>query len=115
MVFLREDFSHFAKSSKAIKSLVEKEIREGSRPGSRGGSRPGTPSRSRKNADIDKVLTAFRVIKQTIRGFNSSFFLQAIDTDNSGFLDREEFLNFARYALVLTLTFMSREFAIFFV
>ena len=62
MYFNREDFAHFAKSSKAIKNLVEKEIKAGSRPGSRGGSRPGTPSKSRKNVNIDKVLTAFKVI-----------------------------------------------------
>ena len=59
----RDDFAHFAKSSKAIKSLVEKEVKGGSRPGSRGGSRPGTPVRSRKNVNIDKALTAFKVTR----------------------------------------------------
>ena len=57
----RQDFTNFAKSSKAIKSVVEKENRLGSRPGSRGGSRPGTPVRSSKNIKIDKVATAFKV------------------------------------------------------
>ena len=59
----RQDFAHFAKSSKAVKSLVEKENRLGSRPGSRGGSRPGTPVRTIKNVKIDKALAAFKVIK----------------------------------------------------
>ena len=36
-------------------------------------------SRSQKNIKIDKALAAFK----------------ALDTDNSGYLDREEFLNFA--------------------
>merc|ERR1711988_6595 len=69
----RDDFVQFAKSSKAIKALVEKETKVS--------SRPGTPvrSRSRKNLKIDKALAAFK----------------ALDSDNSGYLDREEFLNFA--------------------
>ena len=58
---LRQDFSNFAKSSKAVKSLVEKENRIGSRPGSTGGIRPGTPVRTIK---IDKALAAFKVSKQ---------------------------------------------------
>ena len=57
----RQDFTMFAKSSKAIKSVVEKENRLGSRPGSRGGSRPGTPVRSSKNIKIDKAAAAFKV------------------------------------------------------
>ena len=36
-------------------------------------------SKSQKNIKIDKALAAFK----------------ALDTDNSGYLDREEFLNFA--------------------
>ena len=53
---LRDDFVQFAKSSKAIKALVEKETKVS--------SRPGTPvrSRSRKNLKIDKALAAFKVI-----------------------------------------------------
>ena len=53
----RQDFTNFAKSSKAIKSVVEKE----NRMGSRGGSRPGTPVRSSKNIKIDKAAVAFKV------------------------------------------------------
>ena len=51
----REDFVQFAKSSKAIKALVEKQTKVS--------SRPGTPvrSRSRKNLKIDKALAAFKV------------------------------------------------------
>jgi hypothetical protein len=56
---LRQDFSNFAKSSKAVKSLVEKE----NRLGSRGGSRPGTPLRTIKSVKIDKALAAFKVIQ----------------------------------------------------
>ena len=52
----RDDFVQFAKSSKAIKALVEKQTKVS--------SRPGTPvrSRSRKNLKIDKALAAFKVI-----------------------------------------------------
>jgi len=56
--------------------VVEKESRGGSRPGSRGGSRQGTPVRTVK---IDKAAAAFK----------------AIDVDNKGYLDREQFLAFA--------------------
>ena len=67
----REDFSEYAKGSKAVKALLERE------------GRPSTPGNSRKNpaVKIDKAVAAFK----------------AIDTDNSGFLDREEFLKFTRY------------------
>ena len=55
-VLIRDDFVQFAKSSKAIKALVEKETKVS--------SRPGTPvrSRSRKNLKIDKALAAFKVV-----------------------------------------------------
>ena len=67
----REDFSEYAKGSKAVKALLERE------------GRPSTPGNARKNPAIkmDKAAAAFR----------------AIDTDNSGFLDRQEFLKFTRY------------------
>ena len=54
-VYFREDFVQFAKSSKAIKAMVEKQAKVS--------SRPGTPvrSRSRKNLKIDKALAAFKV------------------------------------------------------
>ena len=48
----RDDFAQFAKGSKAVKALVEKEIKDG--------SRPGTPKKSGKMV-IDKALTAFKV------------------------------------------------------
>ena len=49
-----------------MKSLVEKENRLGSRPGSRGGSRPGTPVRTVKTVKIDKALAAFKVTQQHV-------------------------------------------------
>ena len=53
-VYFREDFVQFAKSSKAVKAMVEKQAKVS--------SRPGTPrSRSRKNLKIDKALAAFKV------------------------------------------------------
>ena len=67
----RDEFVQFAKSSKAIKSLIEKQTKVSLKEMER--------SRSQKNIKIDKALAAFK----------------ALDTDNSGYLDREEFLNFA--------------------
>ena len=70
-VVLRDDFVQFAKSSKAVKTLIEKQTKVSMKEMER--------SRSQKNIKIDKALAAFK----------------ALDTDNSGYLDREEFLNFA--------------------
>ena len=67
----RDDFVQFAKSSKAVKTLIEKQTKVSMKEMER--------SRSQKNIKIDKALAAFK----------------ALDTDNSGYLDREEFLNFA--------------------
>ena len=86
-------------------------------------SRPGTPvrSRSRKNLKIDKALAAFKVRELYVSGPKQSLsanyslirqqskgcgkivvgknyycdLFEALDSDNSGYLDREEFLNFA--------------------
>jgi len=62
----RADFVDYAKGSRAVKALLEKE------------GRPATPGSNRKGVKMDKAAAAFR----------------AIDTDHSGFLDREEFLKF---------------------
>ena len=70
-VYYRDDFVQFAKSSKAVKSLIEKQTKVSLKEMER--------SRSQKNIKIDKALAAFK----------------ALDADNSGYLDREEFLNFA--------------------
>ena len=69
--YLRDDFVQFAKSSKAVKTLIEKQTKVSLKEMER--------SRSQKNIKIDKALAAFK----------------ALDADNSGYLDREEFLNFA--------------------
>jgi len=60
----RDDFIQFAKSSKAVKALVEKQTKVSMKEMER--------SRSQKNIKIDKALAAFK----------------ALDADNSGYLDR---------------------------
>ena len=59
---LREDFVQFAKSSKAVKSLVEKQTKVSMKEMAR--------QKSHKNIKIDKALAAFKV-KQFLR--ESSF------------------------------------------
>lgn len=67
----REEFMAHGKGSKVIKQLVDK-LERSDRPAS------ATPSTPRKDVKIDKAKAAF----------------QAIDKDNSGFIDHEEFLKF---------------------
>ena len=74
-VYCREDFVTFAKSCGSVKDYLEKAAREQSR-GSGPSSRPPPVITGKQ----DQASTAFR----------------AIDKDNSGFVDREEFLQFTR-------------------
>jgi len=67
----REDFISYGKNSKGIKEYVDKAGKE-----SHGHARTATVKIDK--VKIDKALAAFK----------------AIDKDNSGFVDREEFLNF---------------------
>ena len=71
-MLFRDDFVQYAKSCVCVKDYLDKVTREQSRSG--GGSRQA-PS-----VTVDKASAAFR----------------AIDKDNSGYVDREEFLQFTR-------------------
>ena len=61
MQCIREDFAQFAKSSKAVRNLVEKQTRAGCGTAR---SAPSTPSRqqSRKNIKIDKVYQIYSIV-----------------------------------------------------
>ena len=74
--FPREDFVTFAKSCGSVKDYLEKAAREQSR-GSASAQSVRPPVIIGKQ---DQASTAFR----------------AIDKDNSGFVDRDEFLQFTR-------------------
>ena len=85
----RDDFVEYGKHSKAIKDYVEKVEREGS------SSKQSTPKKAGK---VDKATAAFKVdtLLCLSRGNYTVLLLQAIDSDHSGFVDREEFLKFTR-------------------
>ena len=67
----RDDFIQYAKSCVCVKDYLDKVTRDQSRPVT-GGRCP--------SVTVDKASAAFR----------------AIDKDNSGYVDREEFLQFTR-------------------
>ena len=65
--YFRPDFVSFARSSSAIRLLVEKETKSGS---GGNGSRPGTPVRTAK---IDTALAAFKVTFNVFSMVSESF------------------------------------------
>ena len=86
----RDDFVEYGKHSKAIKDYVEKVEREGS------SSKQSTPKKAGK---VDKATAAFKVdmlLCLAPCAYYTVLLLQAIDSDHSGFVDREEFLKFTR-------------------
>ena len=72
-IFSREEFINFAKSSGVVKEYLERSGRGSS-------SRPAPVQAAAQVRSMDKASAAFR----------------AIDKDNSGYVDREEFLQFTR-------------------
>ena len=80
----REEFVCYGKGSRAVKEWVEK-----------AGHGHGKAGRA-DTVKIDKAMAAFKVGRESkeVPCTESS---QAIDKDNSGFVDREEFLDFTRY------------------
>ena len=74
--FSREEFVTFAKSCGSVKDYLEKAAREQSRVSGAGATTRPLVITGKQ----DQASTAFR----------------AIDKDNSGFVDREEFLQFTR-------------------
>ena len=72
-IFPRDEFINFAKSSGVVKEYLERSGRGSS-------SRPAPVQAAAQVRSMDKASAAFR----------------AIDKDNSGFVDREEFLQFTR-------------------
>ena len=63
-------------------------------------SKHSTP---RKAGKVDKATAAFQV--QILITHTVTSTLQAIDSDNSGFVDREEFLRFTRSVPILACIF----------
>ena len=70
-----------------MKGLVEKQTKVSMKEMAR--------QKSHKNIKIDKALAAFKVKTILVFFLQFVFNTKALDTDNSGYLDREEFLNFA--------------------
>ena len=80
----RDDFIAYAKTCGSVKEYLEKVAREQHKS-----------SRSTSNITTDKAVD------------KASMAFKAIDKDHSGFVDREEFLQFTRFVLVKNLRYKS--------